>query len=340
MSAKLEINKYIGHMSQIAGTKSFEFNFGKAKGLRAIEVNNGTGLRYTILVDKGLDLAFMDYKGVNLSFISKTGLVAPSFYDSHGDGFLECFTGGMLTTCGLTYMGSPCIDEGEELGMHGRISNCPAENYSINEYWKDDEYYIEVTGKVRQAKFFKENIVLTRTIITKMGENRLKINDKIENCGFEKQPFMLLYHFNFGYPLICEKTKLYTSKNTIQARDDIALSGIDRYNEFQAPTPNYKEQVFYHTFDDKIAYACLFNEKLSDNGLGAYLKYDTSQLPYLIEWKQMGESDYVVGLEPSTWLPEGRDIARKKGELMYINPNETKEFDIEFGITSTPNITI
>ena len=31
-----------------------------------------------------------------------------------------------MTTCGLTYMGAPCTDAGDTLGLHGRISNTPA----------------------------------------------------------------------------------------------------------------------------------------------------------------------------------------------------------------------
>jgi hypothetical protein len=46
----------------------------------------------------------------------------------------------------------------------------------------------------------------------------------------------------------------------------------------------------------------------------------------------MGEGDYVVGLEPCTWYPEGRAEARRRGELKQIEPGEIKSFDSEVGV--------
>jgi hypothetical protein len=77
----------------------------------------------------------------------------------------------------------------------------------------------------------------------------------------------------------------------------------------------------------------LYNKNLGKSGLGFYIKYNKDQLPYFIEWKQTGESDFTVGLEPATWYPEGRSEARKRGELTYIEPGEEKRFDFELGVT-------
>ncbi len=330
------IRKRTGSMAQIAGVTSYVFDSGKSRGMRGLEVNNGSGFRFTVLPDRGMDLGPAEYRGNNLVFISKTGLVSPCFYDSHGDGFLEGFAGGLLTTCGLTYMGAVCEDNGESLGMHGRISNCPAESVNVEEGWIDGDYCITIRGRVRQAKFFRENLELHREITTKMGTNAVRIRDTVKNCGFETQPFMLLYHCNFGYPLLDENTVLSTSPGTVTARDEDAQKGLDSFDSFHAPEHEYREQVFYHVSKERNAFGLLYNEKL-DGGLGAYVKYDPMQLPYLLEWKQMGESDYVVGMEPATWFPEGRDVARKRGELDFIEPGEEKHFEIELGVTRDKN---
>lgn len=332
MSRRQLVENRVGSMAQLAGVRSYEFNTGKARGMRALEVNNGSGLRFTVLADRGMDLGPAEYRGTNLTFLSKTGLVAPCFYDSHGDGFLEGFGGGLLTTCGLTYMGAPCIDQGEELGMHGRISNCPAEAVNVEEGWQDGDYRITISGRVRQARFFKENLVLDRRITTRMGADSIWVRDTVTNCGFERQPLMLLYHCNFGYPLLDEGSVLVTSGGRVVPRDEDAQRGLGECFRFQAPTHGYREQVFYHVSGERRAFGLLYNEKL-DGGLGAYVRYDTSQLPYLLEWKQMGEGDYVVGMEPATWLPEGRSAARSRGELDFIGPGEERRFEIELGVT-------
>jgi len=81
-----------------------------------------------------------------------------------------------------------------------------------------------------------------------------------------------------------------------------------------------------------MAYACLFNPLLGEKGLGTYVRFNKQQLPYFTEWKQMGEQEYVVGLEPCTWYPEGRAEARKRGELEFIKPGEVRKFEVEIGI--------
>lgn len=321
------LRKYIGDISQIAGAKELEFISGKSKGTKAIEVKNGSGLSFTILPDRGMDIAYFEYKGIPLSYISKTDIVSPSYYQKGG--FLRSFNAGLLTTCGLENIGPDCIADNEEFAMHGTISNTPAYDVGIVQEWlNDDEFEIKVRGKVSQTKVFGENLVLTRVIQIKLGENKIRISDEVENCGFNKIPIMLLYHFNFGYPLVCKDTKLETNCMNVRPRDLEAKKGIKNCSTFQNPMHNYKEQVFYYDSVEN-SFASLYNPNLS---LGIKIEFDNKQLPYLIEWKQMGEVDYVVGLEPSTWYPEGRLAAAKKGELKFIKPQEVLTFNTEVSV--------
>lgn len=333
--SKQELMKKVGDISQIAGARQCILNSGKAKGVNAVDVKTGGGLNFTVLPDRGMDIAWADFNGMALSFISKTGVVSPAYYDAKGNEFLRSFYGGLLTTCGLTYMGASCTDEGKSLGLHGRVSNTPAEDVCVTNEWDRDEFIITIRGKIRESSVFGENITLTREIKTKLGENKIKIHDRVENCGFDKQPLMLLYHFNFGYPLLDGETQLRVTENSVTARDEEAQKDIDKFNVFSSPVHKYSEQVFYHDLipgeDGKVS-ASLYNKNLGTAGLEVYVKFDKTQLPHLIEWKQMGEGDYVVGLEPATWYPEGRCEARKRGQLLYIEPGEVKEFEIEIGV--------
>ena len=45
--------------------------------------------------------------------------------------------------CGLAAVGSPCTDEGEELPLHGTISNTPSERYCVEE--TDEKIIIKAT---------------------------------------------------------------------------------------------------------------------------------------------------------------------------------------------------
>lgn len=330
--SKRELMKHIGDITQVTGAQKYEISEGKGKGVTVIEVKTGTGFSFTVVPDRGMDIAYASYKGVPISFISKTGITSPFLYEEPGIGFLRSFYAGLLTTCGLTYFGSPCEDNGETLGLHGRATSLLAKDVSIIQQWEEDEYVIKIRGEIRQSRVFGENIALTREIITYLGSNKLVIHDTVENEGYEEQPLMMLYHCNFGFPIVSEDSVLEGDFLTTIPKDNVAESGIKTFSKFQSPTHQYKEQVFFHKLqaDSKdIAKVTLYNKKMD---LGIYIKYDTKTLPYLIEWKQMGEGDYVVGLEPSTWYPLGRNVARERDELSMISPGERKEFYVEIGM--------
>jgi len=331
---KYNLRKRIGDLSQIAGAKLYELKDGKAKGMTAIDINTGSGLNFTILPDRAMDLAWATYKGIPLSYISKVGLSNPAYLEKGK--FSRNFTAGLLTTCGLTQIGTQCEDDGELLEQHGRINKIPAHNISINNNWiNENEYIMKIEGKVRESTLFKENLLLTREIKAKLGENKIVIKDKVRNCGFNNQPFMLLYHFNFGYPLVSKNTNFILPKTKVTPRDKIAEKGIDKYSSFQNPTHNYQEQVFYHELKSNnkgMTFVGLYNKDLGENGIGVNIKFNVNQLEKFIEWKQMGEEEYVVGLEPATWYPEGRAKARRKNELEFIKPGETKNFELELEI--------
>jgi hypothetical protein len=334
---KKSVTQYAGDISQIADAREAILTSGKADGVRVIDVKTGSGLIFTVVPSRGLDIAWTEYKGVPLAHISKTGMVNPAFYDREGLQFLRNFYCGMMTTCGLTYAGAACVDGEERLGLHGRISNTPADDVSVQKEWEGDDYVIRIRGKVRESCVFRENLLLSREITVKMGGKTVSVKDTVENCGFEEQPLMILYHVNFGYPIVSEDTVLITPKANTVARDLEAQKGLGDFMEFQTPTPGYSEQVFYHDLEpsrEGHIYGALFNEKI---GLGAYVKSNKNQLKYLIEWKMMGAGDYVVGLEPSNCKPEGRDKARERGELEVIKPGEAKRFELEFGVLESKN---
>ncbi len=315
---KSELRKKIGDISQLGGAQEFVYSSGKADGTRAIEVRNGSGLRFVILPGRGMDIAYAEYKGVPFSFVSKTGVVASAHYDEPD--FLRSFTAGLLTTCGLTYMGAGGVDEGVALGDHGRIANAPAFDVSVVQEWRGDDFVIEVRGKVREAVVFGENMVLTRTITTKFGDDKIYIHDEIENEGFSETPLMVLYHMNFGYPLISPSTVLTTNCENLKARDAAAEPGVSTACNFSEPIHDYHEQVFYRDSVEH-SYARLENPDLN---LSVQISFEKEELPYFVEWKQMGEQDYVVGLEPGTYTPAGRAAARAKGELLYLKPQEIR----------------
>ena len=135
---------------------------------------------------------------------------------------------------------------------------------------------------------------------------------------------------NFGFPLISSSTVLSTNCVNIRPRDIIAERGMDEACSFSEPIPNYQEQVFYR--DSAVgSYAKLENP---DINLSVKIRFNKKELPYFIEWKQMGEQEYVVGMEPATYPPDGRALARQRNELLVLKPQESRAHELVIEVQS------
>ncbi|MGC8912204.1 MAG: aldose 1-epimerase family protein [Nitrososphaeria archaeon] len=330
---KFELLKYVGDISQLGGIKLLELSDGVEKGVRCALAKTGP-LTFIVAIDRCMDIVNAEYKGVPLAFISPTNVVAPSFFEPEGLGWLRGFFGGLLTTCGLTYAGAPTVDEGEPLGLHGRISYSPAKLLHSEGYWEGDKYILVIEGESREAMIFGPNIRLKRKIEAALGEKRIRIIDKIVNFGWTTQPLMIIYHINLGFPILDENSRLVSTSKTYLPRDEEARENAENFDRFQPPTKGYREKVYIHDLavdGEGYAHAAIINDKLM-NGLGVYIKFRKQELPRLIEWKMMGEGTYVLGLEPSNCFVMGRDKEKQYGTLQYIQPQEEKEFQLEIGI--------
>ena len=336
---KEELLRKIGDISQIAGVKCCELTDGNERGVQAVDFRTGTGFRFTVLPGRGMDVSFAEHCGRPLCWRSSVGDVAASLFEPEGLGWLRTFYGGLVVTCGLTYAGAPCSDEGEELGLHGRIAHVPAKHVYVDGKWEGDEYVMWAQGKMRETRIFGENLELTRKVWAKLGENRFFIEDVVENLAFESTPLMLLYHINGGYPAVDEGSELVAPTRSVAPRDADAKVGLEEYAVFQKPTPGFKERVYYHemeTDEEGQVHAALINRKFNDGeGFGFYVTYRKEALERFTEWKMNGEGTYVVGVEPGNCVVDGRANVRTRGELKFIEPGERKQFDLEIGVLAS-----
>lgn len=329
---KEQIRENVGHISQIAGVKSYILNQGREKGCEAFDVYNGIGLNFTILVDRCMDIYSMNFQGKGISYITKSGISSSKYYTAQGFEWLRNFGGGGLTTCGLTQVGPPETDGIWNMGLHGRISNSPAFDVSNYSEWQGDEYVMTLQGSMREAVLYEENLVLRRTITSVAGKNIINITDVVENQGAKTSPFMLLYHMNFGFPLLSENTRLLLPSIKVTANDSYSEQYLQEYNIFYPPSDKGGTQLFFHEMladkDDNVKIS-LYNEKLE---YGVYIKYNKRQLPYFSQWKNTSYQDYVIGLEPGNCLPLGRKENKEKGILQYLKPNQSVKIDLVIGI--------
>lgn len=250
--------KYIGNRNQLFSVKNYIMTDGKANNTRAIDVINGKGLFMTILPDRCMDIYQLIYKDTNISYITSAGAVHPSYYDNRKLEFLRSFYAGFLTTCGLETICGPSEDNGEELGLHGRISNTPADNfyYTVNEGTEGGEPEIIVTGIMTEARLFGDKYTLTRQIKIYTGENKFEIRDVVKNTGFKKSPHMILYHINYGYPFLDENIEINIPSVKSAPYDENAAKDSDKWNIFPVPQKDMEEQCYDHKLKtDRQGYA-------------------------------------------------------------------------------------
>jgi len=353
---KTDLLRRVGDIHQLASAQPFELLDGNERGSRAVLLRNAAGLEATIVTERGMALTYVSFQGVPLAFISPTGSVHPSYYEPRGLGWLRTFPGGFLTPCGLTQVGSPSEDAGEELGLHGRVAHIPARNVSWGGKWDDDgtehrsggtehrsdEYTIWVKGSMHETRVFGENLVLTRCVSMKLNEPRLWIEDRVENRGFEPTPHMFLQHFNLGFPLVDAASRLVLPEHVTTPRDEEAQAGLDQYTEFSQPVSGYREQVFYHDLqpdaEGKVTVKLVNPAFDHGRGIGVAFHYSREDYPVLVQWKMMGEGLYVVGLEPANCHVSGRAYERKLGTLQVLAPQEARNYTIEVNFSIPANL--
>jgi hypothetical protein len=328
---KDQLMAFTSTMTSLAGLRPFVFEQGRTRGMRGIEGWTGSGLRFTLLPDRALDIGPVWFKDKPISW-DHPALASPVYYEPTGAGWLRTFGGGLLTTCGLTHFGAPDTFKGQDFGLHGRIANIPADNLRIWQEWREENFWLIIEGEMRQTVLFGENLTLQRRIETQLGSNSLAIKDRVINNGSQPVPHALLYHCNIGFPLVSPESRLIVEDIDLKPRDSEAAPGLANYDRFEPPTVGYKEKVFFHTPKvDSAGYATasLVNPELN---LGIQLRLQAKHMPILTQWKMMGKGEYVCGLEPATHAMAPRDELSKKGLPAPLIPGEEVGYELQLSV--------
>lgn len=332
-----ELLRRVGDLSQLGGTRMVELHDGNQRGVRAVDFATGSGLQFTVLLDRGMDIGAASWCGRSLAWHGMPGPVHPAFHEREGLGFLRTFHGGLLCTCGLTYAGAPCTDEGEELGLHGRISHIPARSVCLDAAWEGDDYLFWVKGTARETAVFGPNVLLTRKVSARLGEDRLRVEDRIVNEGFEPTPLMVLYHVNGGFPVVDATTELLAPSTRAEPVTDYAASIADAWAAFTEPQPGVEEACYRHSLAadaDGTVVVALVNRALGE-GFGYALEFRRDELPHFTEWKMMGQGMYVVGTEPCLMPLASRADLREQGQLPMLEPGESRTVTLDITVLHT-----
>ena len=337
-----DTGKFI-NASQIGGIDSYAIDEGPARGVRVLCVNTGGGLRYRILVDRGMDIDQAFFNQHSLSFLTYNGITPPTRGFDHGLDWLKSFSGGLLTSCGPFNIGPPCIDEGEDLGLHGPHSNTGATIESVVQPEPHHgQYEMSVTGSLRYGAFYGPCVQLRRKIRSVLGSNALEIQDEFGNSGNQAVPHAWLLHINFGYPLVDEGAELCFDSPKLVPTDvpqsKARFKAAVDYKRIPRPQEAHRgpDSAVAYLFPKAIDRAgnttvAIVNRKLS---LGVAIHYNIKQFRRCGNWQHFGPGEYVTALEPMNGTIEGRASDRKNKLLDFIPPGGKKVYRYQIEIVT------
>jgi hypothetical protein len=329
---------------QLGGIETSVLDNGAGRGTRIAWINTGTGLRFKVVIDRAMDIADAFFNEHSLAWLSHGGITYPQPFSDKGIDWLRTFGGGLLTTCGLSHVGGPESDAFGDRGLHGLISNTPAEIVSIQQPDpRTGDLEMSITGIIRETKPFGPSLELKRTISATLGKATIRIHDEVINKANTAAPHMLLYHFNFGYPLIDEGTDLLWKGKWFPRHGEENAKIFKEGNDFKkCPGPidshlgSGEEVVLVDTEADIFGTSTcgIHNAKL---GIAVAMRFKKEQLPWFANWQHWGKGEYVTGLEPSTHPLSGQAKAREDGTLIFIEPGESRIYDVELEVLNNEN---
>ena len=336
-----DLRTRMGMLSQVAGVRLMTLGDGVERGVRMLEFRTGTGLRFTVMIDRAFDVADVEHAGRAVGWHSPAGFRNPALHDYEAEaglGWLRAFS-GFNVTCGLDHILFMHEQDASHYhyppkktvasSIHGRISTIPARLTGYGETWDGDRCTLRAEADVQQSTVFGEDLHLHRRITTEVGSDAFTMEDRVVNHGFYRTPHMFLYHINAGWPVLDAGSRYLAPIRDVlwagHAGDAYRKQNVG-YRTLGAPAAPFGEQVWEHAMaadaNHKVPVA-LVNDRI---GFGVLVETDIREFPCHYEWQNLQAGSYALGLEPSTNHVLGKAFAEERDELIWLEHGEDRSY--------------
>lgn len=306
---------------------------GKQEGSEVITLRVGD-LSLSVSPTRGMGVLFAQFANLRLGWDSPVKeVVNPAYIElgkQGGIGWLEGFN-ELVVRCGYQWTGHPGEDQGELLTLHGQIQNIPA---SVVRLTVDSTppYRVRLSGRVDERCFKRAEFEVWMHLDVIPGQASFSISDELINRGSYEREYQVIYHNNFGAPLLEQGSRVLAPVQQISPFNGRAKQGLESWNEMPAPAIGFDEEVFNIrplADSEGDTLAVLHNANAT---LGVAMRFNLRQLPVLTLWKNTDtpEQGYVVGLEPGTSYAYNRRYQRDLGLVPKIGPGESRLFNLQF----------
>jgi hypothetical protein len=317
---------------------------GKQEGVDVILLDNGT-MQLAVCPTRGMGILWARVADVRLGWDSPVQeIVHPrsiNLQSRGGLGWLEGFN-EFVCRCGLEWAGHPGTDRfvnnvGEEatmdLTLHGKVANLPASEVQVV-IERQKPYRLRIRGRVDERMFYGPKLELWTELSTEPGSSTFRIHDTLANRGAAPQEFQLIYHTNFGTPLLGAGARFVGAVERVTPFNPHAAQGLTDYATYLGPTLGFVEQVYKirpAADADGRSLGVLVN---AAGDRAASVAFSTKELPYLTLWKNTNvlREGYVTGIEPGTGFPHNRRLERSKGRVPRLEAGASRSFTVDFTV--------
>ena len=300
---------------------------GRQEGVQVIEVDNGV-LSFTIVPTRGFEVWRAQSSTLRLGWDSPVhDIIHPSYIrltDNGGQGWVAGF-GGLMVRGGLASFGSPVQDGDQQLTLHGHVDYIPASYVSV----RYEAGRLIFRGVVDDFQTFGPQLRLISEISTPIGKPEIRFDDQVTNLSDAPQEIELLYHTNFGTPILGAGAEFVAPvKQVAPMNSGSAEGGMKDWNRYGGPHgAGYKAKVFNLQLQADAQGQTKAMLKSADGSQGVLISFDTHGLPYMSLWKNevTAKGGYVTGLEPGTGFPNARPVERAAGRVPKLAGGESRK---------------
>ncbi|MGG7446087.1 aldose 1-epimerase family protein [Kosakonia oryzendophytica] len=307
---------------------------GKQEGSKVIKITSKNGLTIALSPTRGMNLLYADGFGVHMGWSSPVKeVVNPAFINlesRNGLGWLEGFN-EMVVRCGYEWTGHPVTADGQIYTLHGKVGNTPASQVSVD-VSETAPYEIRIRGLVKESTFKKADLQTEMELRYIPGSNSFSLHDVLTNHADYPHDYQIIYHSNFGKPILEQGARFITPYENVSPFNDYAKAGLKEWQTYAGPTKGFDEMVFNIkplADANKQTVAALLN-KAGDKGVS--ISYNTEQLPVLTLWKNTDteKQGYVTGIEPGTSYAYPVTIERQQKRVKQLQPGQSTRFDLTY----------
>lgn len=325
-AARLLADGYIGSLDAVVQIRELTGDPHSGAGGRAWAITLAGGLSFEVLPERGLDIGAVWYAGQPVSWRSALGSPGLAPTPSH---WLGRFGGGLLVTCGLDNIGAPR----GKYGQHGSHHDTRAHDVALQRVTAEDGTPgVQITGTIDSVEVFGRRIRVYREILALADDPALRINDRIVNEGAWPAPVAVLYHLNFGAPLVLPATSIELDAATHELKD--SSDAADDWTTYPEPADHIGEAVWqHHGFNTEGGIATA--RVISPDGSKAEVSWRTAELPLLFEWIFPPKQSWALGIEPANAPLWGAERESEGAGIPVLQPGEELETTVTVRLSTS-----